>query len=221
MSDVTSRRERKKQRTRALIRETAWELFAADGYETTTIKAIAEAADVAPRTVTLHFPVKDDLLFAAEDDAFDADRLAERLAQRPAGEPALETLRQWMVDTLDKVSRDQAERAGRYWQARALRARLIADNERLRGRARASYASAEHVLAAAVAEDLHVEPDSLAARLTAVSAVAGLRELYETSEARALEPEPVATDLVPLVDRVITYATAGLAALTAPAGLPH
>jgi AcrR family transcriptional regulator len=215
MPDVASRRERKKQRTRALIRETAWELFAADGYETTTIKAIAEAADVAPRTVTLHFPAKDDLLFA-DDDVFDADRLAERLAQRPAGEPALETLRQWMADTLDMVSRDQAERAGRYWQARALRARLIADNERLRGRARASYASAEHVLAAAVAEDLDVEPDSLAARLTAVSAVAGLRELYETSEARALEPEPVATDLVPLVDRVIAYATAGLAALTAP-----
>jgi AcrR family transcriptional regulator len=215
MSDVTPRRERKKQRTRALIRETAWELFAADGYETTTIKAIAEAADVAPRTVTLHFPVKDDLLFA-DDDVFDAGRLAERLAQRPAGEPALETLRQWMADTLDEVSRDQAERSGRHWQARALRARLIADNERLRGRARASYVSAEHVLAAAVAADLDVEPDSLAVRLTAVSVVAGLRELYETSEARALEPEPLVTDLVPLVDRVIAYATAGLAALTAP-----
>jgi AcrR family transcriptional regulator len=71
MTEATTRHERRKQRTRALIRETAWELFAAHGYDATTIKAIADAADVAPRTVTVHFPAKDDLLFA-DDDYFGA-----------------------------------------------------------------------------------------------------------------------------------------------------
>ncbi len=104
MTETTTRQERRKQRTRALIRETAWELFAAHGYDATTIKAIADSADVAPRTVTMHFPAKDDLLFA-DDDYFGADRLERRLTARPAGQPALETLRQWMIETISQADR--------------------------------------------------------------------------------------------------------------------
>jgi AcrR family transcriptional regulator len=213
MTETVRRQERKKQRTRALIRETAWELFAAHGYDATTIKAIADAADVAPRTVTIHFPAKDDLLFA-DDDYFGADQLEPRLAARPAGQPALETLRQWMIETIEDISSSRADRASLYWRARALRARLIADNDRLRGLARASYAPAERILAAAIAGDLHVEPDTLAPRLAAASAVTGLRELYDSREARSLGPEPTGADLIQLVNQVIDYATAGLAAIT-------
>jgi AcrR family transcriptional regulator len=213
MTETATRQERKKQRTRALIRETAWELFAAHGYDATTIKAIADAADVAPRTVTIHFPAKDDLLFA-DDDYFGADQLERRLAARPAGQPALETLRQWMIETIEDISSSRADRASLYWRARALRARLIDDNDRLRGLARASYAPAERILAAAIAADLHVEPDTLAPRLAAASAVTGLRELYDSREARSLGPEPTGADLIQLVNQVIDYATAGLAAVT-------
>src|SRR5580700_168554 len=209
MMETPTRQERKKQRTRALIRETAWGLFAAHGYEATTIKAIADAADVAPRTVTVHFPAKDDLLFA-DDDYFGADRLERRLAARPAGQPALETLRQWMIQTIDDISSSRAGRASLYWRARALRARLIDENDRLRGVARASYAPAERILAAAIADDLQVEPDTLAPRLAAVSAVTGLRELYDSREARSLGPEPAAGDLILLVNQVIDYTVAGL-----------
>ena len=213
MTETATRQERKKQRTRALIRETAWELFAAHGYDATTIKAIADAADVAPRTVTIHFPAKDDLLFA-DDDYFGADQLERRLAARPAGQPALETLRQWMTETIEDISSSRADRASLYWRARALRARLIDDNDRLRGLARASYAPAERILAAAIAGDLHVERDTLAPRLAAASAVTGLRELYDSREARSLGPEPTGADLIQLVNQVIDYATAGLAAVT-------
>jgi AcrR family transcriptional regulator len=214
MAEATTRHERKKQRTRALIRETAWELFAAHGYDATTIKAIADAADVAPRTVTMHFPAKDDLLFA-DDDYFAAGRLESRLAARPAGEPALETLRHWMIDTIGDISSSRAERDKNYWRARALRARLIGENDRLRGLARASYATAERILACAIAADLRVEPDTLATRLAAVSAVTGLRELYDSREARSLGPEPAGSDLIALVNQVIDYAIAGLAAAIA------
>jgi len=215
MTETVTRQERKKQRTRALIRETAWELFAAHGYDATTIKAIADAADVAPRTVTIHFPAKDDLLFA-DDDYFGADQLEPRLAARPAGQPALETLRQWMIETIEDISSSRADRASLYWRARALRARLIDDNDRLRGLARASYAPAERILAAAIAGDLHVEPDTLAPRLAAASAVTGLRELYDSREARSLGPEPTGADLIQLVNQVIDYATAGLAGIGRP-----
>jgi AcrR family transcriptional regulator len=214
MTGTTTRHERKRQRTRALIRETAWELFAARGYDATTIKAIADAADVAPRTVTVHFPAKDDLLFA-DDDYFGAERLERRLAARPAGQPALEALRQWMTETIGDISSSRADRASAYWRARALRARLLGENDRLRGLARASYATAERILAAAIADDLHVEPDTLAPCLAAASAVTGLRELYDSREARSLGPEPTGGDLIQLVSEVIDYASAGLAAVTA------
>jgi AcrR family transcriptional regulator len=215
MTETATRQERKKQRTRALIRETAWELFAAHGYDATTIKAIADAADVAPRTVTIHFPAKDDLLFA-DDDYFGADQLERRLTARPAGQPALEALRQWMTETIEDISSSRADRASLYWRARALRARLIDDNDRLRGLARASYAPAERILAAAIAGDLHVEPDTLAPRLAAASAVTGLRELYDSREARSLGPEPTGAGLIQLVNQVIDYATAGLAGIDRP-----
>ena len=212
----TTRQERKKQRTRTLIRETAWELFAAHGYDATTIKAIADAADVAPRTVTMHFPAKDDLLFA-DDDYFGADRLERRLTGRAAGQSALETLREWMIETINDITSTRADRAGDYWRARALRARLIDGNDRLRGVARASYAPAERILAAAIADDLHAGPDTLAPRLAAVTAVTGLRELYDSREARSLGQEPTAGELIKLVNQVIDYSVAGLAAVRADA----
>ena len=60
-----------------------------------------------------------------------------------------------------------------------------------------------------------VEPDTLAPRLAATSAVTGLRELYDSREARSLGPEPTGADLIQLVNQVIDYAIAGLAAVTA------
>ncbi len=56
-------RERKKQRTREAIVEAAFELFAEQGFEGTTIAEIAEAAEIAPRTFFSYFPSKDDVVF--------------------------------------------------------------------------------------------------------------------------------------------------------------
>jgi len=60
--------------------------------------------------------------------------------------------------------------------------------------------------------------DTLAPRLAAASAVTGLRELYDSREARSLGPEPTGGDLIQLVSQVIDYASAGLAAVTASRG---
>jgi hypothetical protein len=45
--------------------------------------------------------------------------------------------------------------------------------------------------------------------------VTGLRELYDSREARSLGREPTGGDLMQLVNQVIDYAIAGLAAVTA------
>src|SRR5439155_17504973 len=49
-----------------------------------------------------------------------------------------------------------------------------------------------------------------APRLAALTAATGLRELYESDEARALPSPPKAIELLALVERVIAFARAGL-----------
>ena len=65
MDDTTlSRRERKKQQNQRQILEAALRLFETQGMETTTIDAIAEAADVSRGTFFNYFPTKESLLSA-------------------------------------------------------------------------------------------------------------------------------------------------------------
>ncbi len=60
--DLPSLRERKKLRTREVIRSQALQLFEKHGYANTTIVMIAEAADVSPRTFSRYFDSKASLL---------------------------------------------------------------------------------------------------------------------------------------------------------------
>ncbi|MEV0829722.1 TetR/AcrR family transcriptional regulator [Nonomuraea rubra] len=204
---MEGRRDRKKRQTRERIQASALELFTSQGYRNTTIAAIAEHADVATRTVTLHFPTKEDLLFA--DDPFPPESLATYLAGRSGN--ALDCVGEWMRDTmraLDEHDADQGREPGEIWSLRTKRATLIAGDDDLRGRARASYYELERLIAAAIGKDLGLPADALAPRLTAYALVGGLRELYMTHEAGRRE------ELPGLVGRVLAFARAGLATLT-------
>jgi AcrR family transcriptional regulator len=206
--EPVDRQERRKQRTRRAIQAAALELFAERGYRETTINDIAERADVAPRTVTVHFPAKEEMLFDAEP--FTLDGLSRRLAERDPSEPALHVLRDWVAATMTVVETEGAELDERFWHRRALRAHIINAEPELRGRARASYYPFERVLADAIGEDLGQSGNALIPRLAALSAVAGLRELYESDEAEALVAPPSAADLLGLIDSVIRFVLAGV-----------
>jgi len=207
-AEVIDRQERRKRRTRQAIQKAALELFAERGYRETTINDIAERAEVAPRTVTVHFPAKEELLLDAEP--FTLDTLSERLAARRPNESALEALRDWMATTMTAVETNASELDGRFWERRALRAHIINNEPELRGRSRASYYPFERALAEAIGEDLGQSGNSLIPRIAALSAVAGLRELYESDEAQALAAPPSADELLKLVDGVIRFVQAGL-----------
>ncbi len=206
-TEQVDRQERRKRRTRRAIQAAALELFAECGYRETTINDIAERAEVAPRTVTVHFPAKEEMLFDAEP--FTLDGLSRRLAARGPSESALEALRDWMASTMEEAETNGSELDGRFWERRALRAHIITTEPELRGRARASYYPFERVLAEAIGNDLGQSANSLIPRLAALSAVAGLRELYESDEAQALAAPPKAAQLLKLVDTVIRFAQAG------------
>jgi AcrR family transcriptional regulator len=206
---LEGRQAKRKQRTRTAVQGAALALFAERGYSATTMSAIADAADVALRTVTVHFPTKADLLFT--DEPFTLESLETRLDARQDGESALEALRDWMRQTMQEIGTEAPEAQHRVWQRRAIRAQVISADEELRARARAAYYPYEQLLAHHIARDLSQPADSLIPRLAAITAVTGLRELYQTREARTDGATDTTADLLPVVDQVLVFARAGIA----------
>jgi AcrR family transcriptional regulator len=68
-------RERKKAKTRAAIREAAMTLFEQQGYSSTTVEQIAEAAEVSPSTFFRYFPTKEAVVLTDEWDPMIADTI--------------------------------------------------------------------------------------------------------------------------------------------------
>lgn len=111
-------RERKKEATRRALVDAALTLFAARGFEQTTVEDIAAAVDVAPRTFHRYFARKEDVLYV------DANRRIERLrtalAARPEGEPLLASLRAAILFAVEDLADDH--------DREVLRTRVLADN---------------------------------------------------------------------------------------------
>jgi AcrR family transcriptional regulator len=78
------RREARRQATRHAVLEAAQRLFALDGYENTTVRAIADAAGVTERTFYRYFDGKEGLL--AEEAAGWTVKLCDAIRARPPGE---------------------------------------------------------------------------------------------------------------------------------------
>jgi AcrR family transcriptional regulator len=80
-------RERKKQRTRALIADTARRLFVERGFDAVTVTEVARAAEVAQKTVFNYFPTKEDLVYW-QLETFE-DELLGAIREREPGESVL------------------------------------------------------------------------------------------------------------------------------------
>jgi AcrR family transcriptional regulator len=95
-------RERKKQRTRAMLVDAALELCLRQGYEHTTVEQIAAAADVSPRTFSRYFATKDAVFLTLIEDY--VEQVAIELGAVPAEVGPLEALRMAHVATLSLVA---------------------------------------------------------------------------------------------------------------------
>jgi AcrR family transcriptional regulator len=83
-------RERKKQRTRALLMDAAVDLCNRQGFERTTVDQIAAVADVSPRTFSRYFATKEAVVLALIDDTVEV--AAAELTRQPADISHLEAL---------------------------------------------------------------------------------------------------------------------------------
>ena len=118
-------RERKKQRTRWAIQEHALRLFAAKGYDATTIEQIAEAAEISPSTFFRYFKTKEDLVIEDEYDQL----VAEALRTAPEWLSPAATVRYAMRVVASGLSSEDIgrfrERIALSFQVGALRARVL------------------------------------------------------------------------------------------------
>ena len=169
-------RERKKDRTRATITRVALELFARDGFHATTIPDIAEAADVAPRTVSTYFPSKEGIVFEEYEAAI--ERFAARLAHRPEGMPVHAVMREWLL------SEDEHQQGPTRGLVRPsdnddadfarLRETAIVSDPDLWALQRRYMLPVVGLVAHGLAKDLGIAPDSLQARIVGDATVATL-----------------------------------------------
>jgi AcrR family transcriptional regulator len=95
MSQEPGLRERKKQRTRQLIADTARALFAERGFDAVPVAEIARAAEVSEATVFNYFPTKEDLFYSGLE-AFEED-LLDAIRRRAPGESVLDAFARFVL----------------------------------------------------------------------------------------------------------------------------
>ena len=163
-SRLPTRRARKKQRTRDAIEEAALALFERQGFRETTVLQIAEAADVAASTFFLHFPTKEDLVFAGHQ--VEADALIACL-ERP-NRRTLDALRDYFQSARSRGDRD-------LWPRRAA---IINSTPALSQEERSRWADfVRPAFIDSYADDLDEEPPLTGTRMLAAMTVAGMVEL--------------------------------------------
>src|SRR6186997_3002488 len=94
-------RERKKERTRQLIADTAARLFAERGYEHVAVRDVAREAEVAEQTVYNYFPTKEQLVIDREQEI--QDRLCDLIRSRPDGVTPAAAIREFILDFVTEI----------------------------------------------------------------------------------------------------------------------
>jgi AcrR family transcriptional regulator len=193
-------RERKKQQTREKIARVALELFAERGFDATTLADIAEAAEVAPRTIFAYFESKDDILLC-EEVSFMGE-LKRRLDERPAGTTTVDTLREFLshIEAPDEAAQ--------------LRKRVMTANPALKKKMRASHGELEPMLAESIAKDLGAGPDDIRPLLIAASMTAAFTSMRDRFMEAEAGGEPMTHEQgMAILDQVLEFLRGGLEAM--------
>lgn len=88
-TDQIPLRQRKKERARHAIQQSALDLIEAQGYTNTTVEQIAAAAEVSPSTIYRYFKTKEQIVYWDRWDPV----IVAALKSRPPGEQPIESLR--------------------------------------------------------------------------------------------------------------------------------
>jgi AcrR family transcriptional regulator len=200
-----SLRERKKAKTRKVLADTATELFAEQGFDHTTVEAIAEACEVSPRTFFRYFSSKEDVLFAAGDERL--RQLLDSIASRPSSEAPLRSMREAALSLVPEFTSDRAQLI--------TRKRITAETQSLRSRGLERQLGWEDAVTDALGQRItDAGPATIELRLVASVTTATLRAALHTW----LE---AGGDLATLIDDAFDRLSRGLEpSPTSPSALP-
>jgi AcrR family transcriptional regulator len=171
-------RERKKQRTRELIAETARRLFAERGFEQVTVAEIARAAEVAEKTVFNYFPTKEDLVYWRLE-SFE-EELLETIRRRAPGESILAAFGRFVLQQRGLLGTQDPE-AGRRLAAVT---RMISDSPALRAREQQIFALYTDSLAVLIAEEAGARSGDARPRVAANAMMGVHRTLVDFARER-------------------------------------
>ncbi len=149
---ATTGRSRLQRRKRELVRDeiarVAWELFAARGYEATTVDEIAREAGVSRRTFFRYFSSKEEVVVETSDSL--AEDVLAAFSRRPAQEPPLVAIQRAIRPVIEARVADAD-------QGRAI-IRLLRESRTLRRAMMERHARMEERLAAMLAGRLGADP---------------------------------------------------------------
>jgi AcrR family transcriptional regulator len=203
-------RELKKQQTRQLIADTAWQLFADRGFDRVTVAEVARQAQVAEATVFNYFPTKEDL-FYSRLETFGAG-LLEAVAAREPGEPALAAVRRYLLGSGGLLTQIAAGDAEALQRLRTV-SRVIAASPSLLAREQQAIARSTDALAELLAAETGAPADDVTARVAANALLGVQRTLVDHVRRRVLaddQPERLADDVRELGRRAFALLERGL-----------
>jgi AcrR family transcriptional regulator len=178
-------RERKKQRTRELIAETARRLFVDSGFDRVTVAEIAREAEVAEKTVFNYFPTKEDLVYWRLE-SFEAE-LLEAIRGRRRGDSLLAAFGRFVLERRGLLAEPSAEAREHLTAIN----RVINDSPPLLAREQQIFARYTESLAAVIAEETGAGADDVEPWVAANALMGVHRALVEYTRRRTAAGTPI------------------------------
>ncbi|AVO52217.1 TetR/AcrR family transcriptional regulator [Ectopseudomonas mendocina] len=180
---VEGLRERKRRETRQRIAEVGQRLFLTNGYESTTLDAIAAEAGISRRTFFSYFKSKDDVILSWQEAGW-AGIHAELLQVSPDTSP-LDAVRDVLVSHISRYTTEEM----------AAIDRLMRSSESLLARKQAYYAEQEKLLFATLCEVWRQPERRMTLRVVAMAALGAMRLAILAWQEQTGQPKPVASFL--------------------------
>jgi AcrR family transcriptional regulator len=200
-------RERKKQRTRQVIADTAWRLFAERGFDEVSVAQIARESEVSEATVFNYFRTKEDLVYHRME-AFEQELLGA-IRERPVGESIVQAFGRFALQPRGfLISDDRAATEGMRSAAR-----VITGSPALQARQRDIFDRFTSTLAAFIAEERGMATGDVEPWVMANALIGLHRALVDYTHRQALAGVPnrrIAGNLVTLGKRALARLENGL-----------
>jgi AcrR family transcriptional regulator len=177
-------RERKKQRTRELIAETARRLFSERGFDRVTIAEVARAAEVSEQTVFNYFPTKEDLVYWRLE-SFEEELLAT-VREREPGESVVQAFGRFVLRRRGLLARPEPDARERLTEL----TRTITESPALLAREREIFERYTASLAALIAEEVGAGAEDVTPWVVANALMGVHRALIDRARRRIVAGTP-------------------------------